>query len=384
MTLKKCFNIKDYRKVAKSKLPAPFFHYIDGGSDDEYSLVRNTTAFDDYELMPEYLVDISTINTQTKLFSKTISMPLMLAPTGMSALFHHAKENAVASAAEKFGLPYALSTVATTNIEAIGEIMTAPKVFQIYVLKDRGLTRELVERCKAAKYDALCLTVDTPLAGNRERDYHTGMTMPPSFGLKSLIDIALHPAWVANFLMHKKPTLENIAHYVGEKSDGGGENIMSYINSQFDRTVTWADAEWLAKEWGGPMVIKGLQSPADARRAADIGATGIMISNHGGRQLDTTSAPIDCVKAIRDSVGGDLELIVDGGVRRTTHILKAIAAGANACSIGRPYLYGLAAGGQKGVEGVLSLFKEGLERDMSLLGCKSIADIKSRHLVRKN
>jgi L-lactate dehydrogenase (cytochrome) len=358
------------------------FHYIDGGADDEYSLRRNVEAFNDYELLPNYLVDVGSVNLKTRILGVNLDVPFFLSPTGMSRLFHHRKELAVARAAAKYGTLYSLSTLATTALEDIAAATAGPRMFQIYILKDRELTREFVQRCKNSGYDALCLTVDTPLAGNRERDKVTGMVMPPRFGIKSLLSFFSCPNWSLNFLLNPDFKLANVVHR-HDAIGGGAMGLIDYVNSQFDRTVTWDDAAWLADQWDGPFVIKGLQSPEDARRAREIGASAIMISNHGGRQLDTTPAPIDCVAPIRDAVGGDLELIVDGGIRRGSHVLKALAMGANACSIGRPYLYGLAAGGQKGVEHVLNILKTEIERNMALLGVKNIADIGNQHILRR-
>lgn len=373
--LKKCFNIADLRMAAKRALPAPMFHYIDGGADDENTLRRNTSAFDDYEFIPSQLNNIENIDLKTKLFGKTMDVPFFLAPTGMSRLFHHDKEIGVARAAQKHGALYSLSTLGTTSLEDVAKLGTGLKMFQIYILKDRGLTRELVQRCKAANYDALCLTVDTPIAGNRERDLRTGMTMPPRFGLKSLWSFATHPAWGINVLLKPGFELANVAHRVDALGESG-MGVIEYINSQFDRTLTWKDVEWLAAEWGGPFVIKGLQSSGDAVRARNSGASAIMISNHGGRQLDGAPAPFDCVAEMRDAVGNDLELIVDGGIRRGTHIVKAVAMGADACSIGRAYLYGLAAGGEAGVDHAINILKTETERTMALLGCRDIDSVR--------
>lgn len=379
MRLARCNNIADLRRMAQQRLPAPMFHYIDGGSDDEWSLRRNTTAFDDYELLPNYLRDISTIDLGTTLLGQKLAWPVFLAPTGMSRLFHHEAEPAVARAAQKFGTFYTLSTMGTTRIEEIAAQGAGPWMFQIYILKDRALTSEFVERCKAAKYQALCLTVDTALAGNRERDRVTGMVLPPRFTMKSFASFAAHPRWAFHLLKNPDFQIANVVHRVGNLST---VSLIDFVNGQFDRTVTWDDVAWLVKQWGGPFVLKGIQSPADARRAVDVGATAIMISNHGGRQLDAAPAPVDCVGPIRDAVGDRLELIVDGGVRRGTHVLKALALGANAVSIGRPYLYGLASGGQAGVERALGLLKSEVERSMALLGCRTIAEIGPGHVRR--
>lgn len=379
--LENCYSIADLRKRAKRKLPAPMFHYIDGGADDEWTLRRNTAAFDDYQLMPYYLKNIETIDLETKVLDTTMALPFFLSPTGMSRLFHHEKELAVCKAADKFGTLYSVSTLATTSLEDIAGTTAGPKMFQIYILKDRELTREFVQRCKDSGYRALCLTVDTMVAGNRERDLVNGMTMPPRITPRNFFSYAASLGWLFNLLLSPDFKLANVAHRV-DALGGGAMGLIDYVNSQFDRTVTWDDAAWLAEQWQGPFVIKGLQSPGDAKRALDIGATALMVSNHGGRQLDGAPAPLDCIGPIRDAVGSQLELIVDGGIRRGTHIIKALAMGADACSVGRAYLYGLAAGGQSGVERALTLLKEELERSMALLGARSIDELDMEHLVR--
>ncbi len=379
--LNHCRNIADLRALAKRCLPAPMFHYIDGGADDELTLGWNTSAFDRYELLPRYLRDIQDIDTSTTLLGHRIDVPFFLSPTGMSRLFHHEKELAAAKAADALGTFYALSTLGTTSLEEIAEVTSAPKMFQVYILKDRELTREFAQRCKAAGFEAMCLTVDVPVAGNREREIEHGMHMPPRFRLGSLLSFAAHPRWTVNYLLNPDFKLANVAHRVDALGEGA-MGLIDYVNSQFDRSVTWDDAEWLVGQWDGPMVIKGLQTAEDARRARDIGARGIMVSNHGGRQLDTAPAPIDCIAEMADAVGDDLDIICDGGIRRGTHMIKALAMGAKACSFGRPYLYGLAAGGHAGVVRALSLLKEELVRDMALLGCRSIDEIGPGHVRR--
>ncbi len=374
MKLSQCHNIADLRTLAQKKLPAPMFHYIDGGADDEVSLRGATTAFDGYELMPRYLVDVDTIDMRTRVLGQDLAWPVFCSPTGMSRLFHHDKELAVVRAAEKFGTMYALSTLGTTSIEDIAKASRTPKMFQIYVHKDRGLTAEFVQRCKAAGFAAICLTVDAPVAGNRERDFRTGMIMPPRFGFKGILNFLYHFEWTFNIVRNPDFRLANVVHRI-DALGKGTMSLIQYVNSQLSRSVTWDDAAWLIKEWGGPFAIKGLQSADDARRARDAGASAVMISNHGGRQLDGAPAPVHCIAAMREAVGDDLELILDGGIRRGTHVLKALALGANACSVGRGYLYGLAAGGQPGVERALSLLHREVERAMRLTGCTKIADI---------
>ncbi len=380
VALNNCHNIADLRRRAKKALPRPMFDYIDGGSDDEWSLQRNTEAFNDYELLPNQLNNIENISLNTKLLGLELDLPFFLAPTGMTRLFHHEKELGVCRAAEKFGALYSLSTLATTSLEEVAAATASPKMFQIYMLKDRELTREFVQRCKASHYNVLCLTVDTMIAGNRERDLVNGMIMPPKITPKNLLSYATSFNWLFHLALNPDFKLANVAHRV-DALGGGAMGLIDYVNSQFDRSVTWDDLAWLIEQWDGPFVIKGLQSPADAKRAVDVGASAIMVSNHGGRQLDTTPAPIDCIAPIRDAIGDQLELIMDGGIRRGTHIIKALAQGADACSIGRPYLYGLAAGGQKGVERALSLLKAEVERDMALLGVSSISEIQGHHLI---
>jgi L-lactate dehydrogenase (cytochrome) len=363
----RCFNVDDFRKLAHRRLPAPLFHYIDGGADNEWTLRNNTAAFDRYTLMPSGLADTSSVDMTREVLGQKLSMPLFLAPTGMSRLFHHEGERAVARAAAKAGTLYSLSTVSSVSIEDIGALTTGPKMFQIYIHKDRGLTHEFINRCKASGFNAMCLTVDTIVAGNRERDLRTGMTMPPKFTLSSLLSFAMHPRWTLNYLTHGKIGLANVADRIAAGT-AAASSVIDYINEQFDRTLTWKDAEDAIAAWGGPFAIKGVMSVADARRAVEVGASAIMISNHGGRQLDSAPAPVDCVEAIVDAVGGKIEVIVDGGIRRGTHVLKALALGATACSMGKAYLYALAAGGEAGVARLLSRLRMEIERDMMLMG----------------
>jgi L-lactate dehydrogenase (cytochrome) len=381
MGISHCFNTMDFRRIAKRKLPAPVFHYLDGGADDEWSLRRNTEAYNEYELLPTHLSDVSSIDIRASLFGKPIDWPVMIAPTGASRLFHREGEPAVARAAGTFNMPYSLSTVGTTTIEDIAAIGEHPKVFQIYVFKDRGMTRAFVERCKAARYTALCLTVDTPVAGNRERDNYYGMMATARPALRSVPSMLRHPGWLYRAVVRKDMELVNITQ-VEDAPQFTDMSVKDFIDSQFDRSLTWKDVEWLAGEWDGPLVIKGVQTVEDCRRAADAGATAVMLSNHGGRQLDGSPAPVDCVAAVADALRDRLEIICDGGIRRGTHIVKALALGANACSIGRAYLYPLAAGGQRGVERGLGLLRDEMLRSMALIGCDNVAGLAGQY-VRK-
>ncbi|NIJ38705.1 L-lactate dehydrogenase (cytochrome) [Sphingopyxis panaciterrae] len=371
--LSNAFNIADVQALAGRALPLPIRHYLEGGADDEWTLARNRAAFGEWVLAQRTLVDVGHVDPGTDLLGFDVAMPLMLSPTGMSQLFHAAGETAVARAAAGAGIAYGLSTMATTSIEAIAAT-GVQRYFQLYLFRDRGLTRALLERAAAHGYGALCLTVDTAIAGNRERDLRSGMIMPPRFSPGSLLSLAVHPRWSFGALKNRSFRLANVADYVGDIANGG-TSVIDYVNAQFDRTATWQDVEWLRGQWPGKLVIKGAMMPGDCHEAIARGADAIMVSNHGGRQLDTVGAPLDYLPAIRDRIGGTGQLIVDGGARRGTDVLKAIALGANGCSIGRPYLYGLAAGGEAGVARVLSIFRSEIERDMALMGRTRIADI---------
>ncbi len=382
MGINRCNNIMDFRRIAKRKLPAPVFHYIDGGADDEWSLRRNTEAFDDYELLPAQLSDVSSIELRSRLFGKDVDWPVMIAPTGASKLFHSQGEPAVVRAADKFGMVYGLSTIATTTIEDIAAIGSNPKMFQIYVFKDRGLTSQFVERCKTSKYDALCLTVDTPVAGNRERDHVYGMMATASPALASVPSMLRHPGWLYRAIVRNDMELVNIT--AGQDNTAFTDmSVKQFIDGQFDRSLTWKDVEWLAALWDGPLVVKGVQTVEDCRNAANSGATAVMLSNHGGRQLEGTPAPVDCIAAVADALHDRLEIICDGGIRRGTHIVKALSLGANACSIGRGYLYPLAAGGQAGVERGLELLREEVSRTMALLGCDAVTKLDAGYIQHR-
>ncbi len=383
MNLKDCHNFEDFRKLAKKKLPSPIFHYIDGGSDDEVTLKRNTESFNDCDLIPNVLANVDNIDLSTTVLGQKIDFPFFPSATAMHRLYHHEGERATAKAAEKMGTIFGTSTMATTSIEEIGELSKGPKLFQLYIHKDRGLTDNLIERCKKAGFNSMCLTVDTVVAGNRERDRRTGFTTPPKLTLGSLLSFALHPAWTLNNLFHEKFKLANIIHMT-EKGSSIEKSVIDYINEQFDRSMNWKDAEYCVKKWNGPFALKGVMSVEDAKRAIDIGCSAIIISNHGGRQLDGSRSPFDQLKLIVDAVGDKLEIILDGGIRRGTHVLKALALGAKACSFGKGFLFGLSAGGQAGVEAVMQKMKDEIHRNMILMGCKSIKELnESKVILRK-
>ena len=384
MNLKDCHNVEDFRKLAKKKLPSPIFHYIDGGSDDEITLKRNTESFNKCDLVPNVLADVSNVDLSTTVLGQKINFPLFLASTAMHRLYHHHGEAATGKAAEKMGTIFGTSTMATTSIEEIGKLISGPKLFQLYIHKDRGLTDNLIERCKESGFNSMCLTVDTVVAGNRERDHRTGFSTPPRLTLGSLLSFMMHPGWSLNYLFGSKFKLENIIHMT-DKGSSIDKSVIDYINEQFDPSMNWKDAEYCVKKWGGPFALKGVMSVEDAKKAIDIGCSAIMISNHGGRQLDGSRAPFDQIAEIVDAVGDKIEVILDGGIRRGTHVLKALALGAKACSFGKGYLFALAAAGQQGVEAILQKMKEEINRDMILMGCKSVGDLnRSKIVFRKN
>jgi len=378
--LARCHNIADLRRLARWRVPAPMFHYMDGAADDEVTMGRNQSAFDDLELLPRNLIDISKIDTSTTVLGQRIEFPLVLAPTGMSRLFHWEGELAVARAAARAGTIYSLSTVGTHSVEEVAAVNPGPKWFQIYVFKDRGLVTEFIDRCRAQQYHALCLTIDLPLTGNRERDLRTGMTVPPKLSVKSWLDFALRPLWSFAHITSDPFTLANVAHRVPAARPGDVNTLQAYIGEQFDRTVTWDDAALMVQQWNGPFAVKGILTVDDAKRAVDIGATCIIVSNHGGRQLDHVPAPIDVLPEIVAAVGDRAEVILDGGVRRGTDVLKAIALGAKACMTGRCYLFGLGAGGEPGVDRALHLLKSEINRDMALLGTRNVDEIGLQHV----
>jgi len=384
MNLKDCHNVEDFRKLAKKKLPSPIFHYIDGGADDEITLKRNTDSFNKCDLIPNVLTGASDIDLSTTVLGQKIDFPLFLSATAMHRLYHHEGERATARAAEKMGTMFGISTMSTTSIEEIGQLTNGPKLFQLYIHKDKGLTDNLIERCKKSGFNSMCLTVDAVVAGNRERDHRTGFSTPPRLTLSSLLSFALHPRWSLNYLFRKKFELSNIIHTTdkGSKID---QSVMNYMNEQFETKMNWSDAEYCVKKWGGPFALKGVMSVEDSKKAIDIGCTAIIISNHGGRQLDGSRAPFDQLAEIVDAVGDKIEVILDSGIRRGTHVLKALALGAKACSFGKGYLFALGAAGQKGVEAVLQKMKAEINRDMILMGCKSIKELnRSKIAFRKN
>ena len=374
MRLTDCHNIDDFRQLARKRLPWPVFDYIDGAADDEITKARNTSAFDHVDLVPDVLAGVGEIDTSCTIMGRQSALPLMLSPTALQRAFHRDGERAVALAAEKFGLWFGISSLATHSIEEIASLTSGPKLFQLYVHKDKGLNASMIERCQEAKFDALALTVDTIVSGKRERCLRSGFTTPPRFSASSLWSYATRPYWTLNYLFSPKFRLPNLDNHVQEGS-GKAVSIQEYFNTMLDTNMDWDTAARIRQDWGGTFCLKGIMSAADARRAVEIGADAIMISNHGGRQLDGSRAPFDQLGEIVDAVGGEIEIICDGGIRRGTHVLKSLCTGATAASGGRLYLYALAAAGQHGVERALGILKDEIERGMRLMGVTSVKQL---------
>jgi L-lactate dehydrogenase (cytochrome) len=375
----KCNNTEDFRLLAKSRLPSPIFHYIDGAADDEVTIKQNTKAYENCDLVPNVLAGVENIDMSVEVMGKRIDMPLFCSPTALQRLFHHDGELAVGKAAQKFNTFFGVSSLGTYSLKKIAEHVSTPKIFQFYFHKDRGLNNNMIEMCKEAKFDAIALTVDTITGGNRERDLKTGFTSPPRLTLASLASFAMHPMWAFNYFTHEKFELSQLKNHIKEGSNLA-ISVGDYFSSMLDQNMNWKDAEELRSKWGGQFCLKGIMSVEDAKKAVDIGATAIMLSNHGGRQLDGGRAPFDQLQEVVDAVGDKIDIICDGGIRRGTHVLKALSLGAKACSGGRFYLYALAAAGQKGVEKALNNMRSEIERDMKLMGCKTVSDLSKKNI----
>ena len=379
--LQRCVSVDDMRRVAKRRLPRGVFDYIDGAAEDERSLERNVAAFATYQFEPRVLRDVSNLDTSTTLFGQSLSMPLIIAPTGYGRIAHSQGELAVARAAQRAGIPYSLSTMGTRSIEEIAAVCESDKWFQIYTWRDRPLVEELVARAKEAGYTTVWLTVDTAVLGRRERDVRRGFTLPPKIGPGTLVDGVLHPGWTLDFLRNEPIRFANV---VGRAEVDGSTpiSLAAKVKGHFDQSLSWKDIDWLRSIWDGPIVLKGIQTVADAKQAVAMGVQGIGLSNHGGRQLDDAPVPLELVEPVRDELGEDIAIICDGGVRRGSDIVKALALGADAVTIGRPYLYALGAAGERGVDQLLAFMREGLERTMALTGVRTVSEI-DRALVRR-
>jgi L-lactate dehydrogenase (cytochrome) len=372
--LARAASVEDLRRIAKRRLPGGVFDYIDGAAEDERTLGANSAAFARVTYRPRVLRGVDKIETESTLLGRPLAYPLVLAPTGFTRIADPDGELAVARAAERAGLPYTLSTLSTRSIEEVRSVSDGRLWFQVYAWRDRGLVQEMIERAAAARYEALVLTVDTAVLGRRERDVRRGFSLPPTIGPGTIVDGALHPSWTWAFVRSEPIRFANVAGR--DVGDGASPVTLSdYINTQFDPALSWDDVDWLRSVWDGPIVVKGVQTVDDAVIAADRGVDAIALSNHGGRQLDGAPATFDLVAPVADAVGGRIEIICDGGVRRGSDVLKAVAAGANAAMAGRAYLYGLGAAGERGVDRVLAWFRSDLARTMSLLGAGTIGDL---------
>ena len=372
--LARAASVEDLRRMARRRLPGGVFDYIDGGAEDERTLAANQAAFARTTFRPRVLRGVPEVRTEARLLGRPLAYPLVLAPTGFTRIADPQGELAVARAAERAGLPYTLSTLSTRSIEEVRSVSGGRLWFQVYAWRDRGLVREMVERAAAARFEALVLTVDTAVLGRRERDVRRGFSLPPTIGPATVIDGALHPSWTWRFIRAEPIRFANV---VGRTVGDGATpvNLSDYINTQFDPGLSWADVDWLRSVWDGPVVVKGIQCVDDARLAAAAGVEAIALSNHGGRQLDGAPATFDLVAPVADAVAGRTEIICDGGVRRGSDIVKAVAAGATAAMAGRAYLYALGAAGEAGVDRVLGWMQADMRRTMSLLGAASLVEL---------
>ena len=368
-------NIADLRRMARERLPRMVFDYIDRGADDEVTLARNVSRFRDIELVWEALKDVDKIDTSTTIMGAPSASPFFISPTATSRLFHpRAGELAVARAAHAAGVPYTCSTLASASVEEIAAVNPGPKWFQVYVWRDRELVKEVLARAKAAGFSAIILTVDVPVVGNRERDGANDFTVPPKVTWRTATQALAAPGYLWDLATTSEIRPANFTHI---RMNTG---LIDFINAQFDRAVTWDDVRWLRETWDGKLAIKGIATPEDAQRCVSIGADAVWVSNHGGRQLDSAPASIDTLPAIADAVAGKVEIILDGGVRRGSDVVKAMALGANAVAIGRAYLYGLAAGGEAGVRRALDIIDSEVRRTMALCGRTQLSAL-SRDLI---
>jgi L-lactate dehydrogenase (cytochrome) len=378
MRLTGCYNFHDFRRLAKQRLPGPIFDYIDGAADDELTKRQNTAAFDRCDLVPNVLRGVGTVDLSVTVLGQRLAMPVYCSPTALQRLFHPDGERAVAGAAAKYGTMFGVSSLGTVSLEELRKAHDTPQVYQFYFHKDRGLNRAMMQRAKEAGIDVMMLTVDSITGGNRERDLRTGFTIPFRLTMGGLLQFALKPAWAINYLTHEPFRLPQLDQHVD--MGGGAMSISRYFTEMLDPSMTWEDVTGMVREWNGQFCLKGIMSVEDAKRAVEIGCTGIVLSNHGGRQLDGSRAAFDQLAEVVDAVGDRIEVLMDGGIQRGTHVLKALSLGAKAVGVGRYYLFPLAAAGQAGVERALGLMRVEIERAMRLMGCSKIADLSRENL----
>jgi L-lactate dehydrogenase (cytochrome) len=373
-----CHNFHDFRELARRRLPGPIFNYIDGAADDETTYRRNTASFERCDLVPNVLRGVDTVDLSVTVMGQRLALPFYCSPTALQRLFHHSGERAVAAAASKYGTMFGVSSLGTVSLEEVRRAYATPQAYQFYFHRDRGLNRAMLQRAKAAGVDVLMLTVDSITGGNRERDLRTGFSIPFRLTLAGMLQFALKPAWGLNYVAHEKFSMPQLDEHVD--MSGGAMSIGRYFTEMLDPSMNWDDVAEMVRQWDGQFCLKGVMSVADARRAAGIGCTGVILSNHGGRQLDGSRAAFDQLAEVVDAVGDRIDVLMDGGVQRGTHVLKALSLGAKAVGVGRFYLFPLAAAGQAGVERALGLMRTEIERDMKLMGCRSIGELSRENL----
>jgi len=378
MRLSDCHNFHDFRELARRRLPGPIFDYIDGAADDEVTRRQNTASFERCDLVPNVLRGVRTVDLSVTVMGQKLAMPVYCSPTALQRLFHHQGERAVAAAASKYETMFGVSSLGTVSLEELRKQYATPQVYQFYFHKDRGLNRAMLERAKQASVDVMMLTVDSITGGNRERDLRTGFSIPFRLTLGGMLQFAVKPMWGLNYLLHERFRLPQLDEHV-DMSDGA-MSIGRYFTEMLDPSLNWDDVESMVRTWNGQFCLKGVMSAADAKRAAEIGCTGVILSNHGGRQLDGSRASFDQLAEVVDAVGDRLDVMMDGGIQRGTHVLKALSVGAKAVGVGRFYLFPLAAAGQAGVERALDLMRLEIERGMKLMGCSSIAQLTRENL----
>ena len=378
MRLRDCHNFHDFRELARRRLPSPIFDYIDGGADDEVTLRQNTASFERCDLVPNVLRGVETLDISVRVMGQKLAMPVYCSPTALQRLFHHQGEKAVAAAAAKYGTMFGVSSLGTVSVEELRKTYATPQVYQFYFHKDRGLNDAMLQRAKTVGVDVMMLTVDSITGGNRERDLRTGFSIPFRLTLAGMLQFAIKPMWAVNYLTHEKFKLPQLDEHID--MGGGAMSIGRYFTEMLDPSMNWDDVAKMVRNWDGQFCLKGVMSVADAKRAAEIGCTGIILSNHGGRQLDGSRTPFDQLAEVVDAVGDRIDVLMDGGVQRATHVLKALSLGAKAVGVGRFYLFPLAAAGQAGVERALGLMRAEIERGMKLMGCASIAQLSRGNL----
>ena len=378
MRLSDCHNHHDFRRLAERRLPGPIFNYIDGAADDESTYRRNTAAFEACDLVPSVLRGAPEVDLSVTVMGQKLAAPFYCSPTALQRLFHHRGEHAVAAAAARHGTLFGVSSLGTVSLEELRRRHATPQVYQFYFHKDRGLNRAMMQRAKQAGVEVMMLTVDSITGGNRERDKRTGFSIPFRLTLAGLLQFALKPAWGINYVTHERFRLPQLDAHIDMGS--GTMSIGRYFTEMLDPTMNWDDVAEMVREWGGPFCLKGVMSVADARRAADIGCAGVVLSNHGGRQLDGSRSAFDQLAEVVDAVGDRIDVMMDGGVQRGSHVLKALSLGAKAVGLGRYYLYPLAAAGQPGVDRALDLMRDEVLRGMKLMGCRSVGELNRSNL----